>query len=633
MKRRIALEDIVRLRTVSNAQISPDGRRVAYAVRTPSLDDLKYWSHLWIDDVEFTSGKVGDGGHRWSPDGRWLAFVRTVDESSQVQVISASGGESRGLTALEPGSVGGLDWSPDSRKVSFIYRRSPRFPGNRKDPKVPVARHVTDLWYKVEAMGHWDDSRHEVLTVDLDGRLSSLGLATEAKWSPDGTLIAFARVLGPGGESEIGVMHSDGSGRRLLAKPRGPGGSISWSPNGRSLAYIGHDHPEETWGSRNAHVWVLPLDGGPAKDVTAGFDRTCGDVTLNDLKAAHGDGQAPIWSSNGESIYFLASDRGTSNVYRVCGEKVEPVTSERAEIMNFTMAGNRAAASVCTPTVPADVFTFELGGPLRRLTQVNRDFLESVELSVPEELKLPNDVQGWILKPPDFDGSRKYPLALEIHGGPRTQYGWAFFHEFQVLAAHGYCVLYANPRGSQGYGEAFARSIRGEWGNLDYKDLMAGVDHALTLGYIDEKRLAVMGGSYGGYMTSWVIGHTDRFRAAISMRAVNNWVSFAGTSDIASEAYSEALAHPWENVERLWAMSPIAYVKNVTTPLLILHSAGDLRCPLEQSEQMYTFLKQQGKPVEMVVFPEENHDLSRAGRPDRRLERLRHIVRFLQKNL
>jgi dipeptidyl aminopeptidase/acylaminoacyl peptidase len=629
MKRRIAIEDIVRVRTVSNAQISPDGKRVAYTVRTP--DELKYASHLWVDGEAFTSGKVSDAGHRWSPDGRWIAFVRTVDEASQVHVLSMSGGESRALTTLEPGSAGGIDWSPDGRKISFIYRRSPRFADNKKESKIPVARHITDLWYKVEAMGHWDGSRHEVLTVDWDGRVTNLGEASEAKWSPDGKLLAFARVLGPGGESEIGII--DGDKRRLLPKPKGSGGSLSWSPNGRFLAYLGHDHPEETWGSRNTHVWVIPIDGGAAKDVTAGFDRTCSDVTLNDLKAAHGDGQAPIWSSNGESIYFLASDRGASNVYRVSGGKVEAVTHERAEIMNFTIGGNRAAATVCTTTVPADVFTFELGGTLRRLTNVNRELLDEVDIAEPEELKLPNDVQGWMLKPPDFDRSRKYPLALEIHGGPRTQYGWTFFHEFQVLAAQGYCVLYANPRGSQGYGESFARSIRGDWGNLDYQDLMAAVDHAVGLGYIDEKRMAVMGGSYGGYMTSWVIGHTNRFRAAVSMRAVNNWISFAGTSDIGSEAYSEAMAHPWENMERLWAMSPIAYVKNVSTPLLILHSAGDLRCPLEQAEQMFTFLKQQGKDVEMVVFPEENHDLSRAGRPDRRLERLRHIVRFLQKHL
>jgi dipeptidyl aminopeptidase/acylaminoacyl peptidase len=224
-------------------------------------------------------------------------------------------------------------------------------------------------------------------------------------------------------------------------------------------------------------------------------------------------------------------------------------------------------------------------------------------------------------------------MLLQIHGGPRAQYGEAFFLEFQLLAGLGYCILYMNPRGSQGYGEEHTRAIIGDWGRLDYEDLMAGVDHVLSMGFVDPDRLGVLGGSYGGYMTNWIIGHTDRFKAAITMRCLSNAVSFTGTSDIGYLLKDEFKGVPWDDHEKLWALSPLAYVKNVATPLLIIHSDGDLRCPFEQAEQMYVALKMLRKEVEMVRYPEENHDLSRAGRPDRRVDRLKRIVAWFEKHL
>jgi dipeptidyl aminopeptidase/acylaminoacyl peptidase len=640
-KNRVVVEDLLRIRTASDVRVSPDGSRAAFVVRSPALEEFGTASHLWMVELSsgetrpFTCGKPKDHAPRWSPDGNFLAFVRTQDEAAQVHVMGAGGGESRPLTALEPGSIGDLSWSPDGRELAFTWRRAPRFPENRKDPKVALSRRIVESWYKSDGVGYWDGSYAAIYRVDLEGRLSAVareGRFAEARWSPDGKWLGYVRVLDLT-RNEVGVMRPDGTDRRALAKPEGPADSISWSPDGRAMAFVGHDWPEESWGSRNARVWAAPLDGGPARCLTEEFDRTCRDVTMTDLRALGEPGGAPAYSPDGKNIFFLAGDRGST---RLCRTGAGPVSPPGLSVSGFSFdrAGRIGAAVAGSATRPPGVFALDPStGALRELVDLNREWLGEVELGEPEELALPHAVQGWLLKPPGFDPARKHPLILQIHGGPRTQYGAGFFHEFQLLAAQGYMVLYANPRGSQGYGEEFARSIRGDWGNLDYRDLMAAVDHAIGLGFVDEKRMAVMGGSYGGYMTSWIVGHTDRFRAAISERALNNWVSWCGTADMGEEGPSEALARPWEGAERLWAMSPIAHVKNVRTPLLILHSERDLRCPLEQAEQFYAALKALGRPVEMVLFPEESHDLSRAGRPDRRIERLRHILRFLQTHL
>ncbi len=302
--------------------------------------------------------------------------------------------------------------------------------------------------------------------------------------------------------------------------------------------------------------------------------------------------------------------------------------------------GKGAALAIADSLNPGDLYVLsELkpGAPLRKRTALNQELLGELALSEPEDFEFKGaggtEVQGWLLKPSSFDRKKKYPLILEIHGGPHGQYGHAFFHEFQLLAAQGYVVLYTNPRGSQGFGEGFTREILNDWGNLDYQDIMAGVDAVLKQGFINEKRMGVCGGSYGGYMTNWVVGHTNRFRAAITMRSVTNLYSMAGTSDIGYEDHRKFGAHPWEDPERFWKMSPLSYVKNIKTPLLIIHSEDDRRCPIEQAEQLYLFLKAQKREVEFLRFPEETHELSRSGRPDRRVIRLEHIIRWFEKYL
>jgi acylaminoacyl-peptidase len=311
--------------------------------------------------------------------------------------------------------------------------------------------------------------------------------------------------------------------------------------------------------------------------------------------------------------------------------------------MQFSAANGRFALTISDATSISEVFVLEGGDEpfgmenLKRVTATNDELFNELALSAPEEIEFPSfdgtRLQGWLLKPLGFSARRKYPLVLQIHGGPRAQYGWAFFHEFQLLAAQGYVVLYANPRGSQGYGERFASAIVNDWGNLDYRDLMAAVDCVEEMGFVDARRTGVCGGSYGGYMTNWIVGHTDRFKAAMTERSVTNLFSFYGTSDFGYEDFREFGGHAYDDPAHYAKLSPLSYVKNIKTPLLIIHSEGDLRCPVEQAEQLYTMLKAMKRDVEFLRFPEENHDLSRAGRPDRRLARLEFILQWWEKRL
>jgi dipeptidyl aminopeptidase/acylaminoacyl peptidase len=346
-----------------------------------------------------------------------------------------------------------------------------------------------------------------------------------------------------------------------------------------------------------------------------------------------------VWSDDGKTIFFLASDAGTSHIYSVpaAGGTPKPITHGDYEVMNFTRAGNRTAMAVSDPLTIGDVHVLEKGGVRKRVSRVNEELFSEVAVVEPEDFTFASfdglKIQGWMIRPPNFDPKKKWPVILQIHGGPRAQYGCAYFHEFQLLAANGYVVVYANPRGSQGYGAGFAKAIVNDWGNLDAKDLMAAVDAVAKKPWFDEKRVGVCGGSYGGYMTNWLVGHTDRFKAAITMRCVSNLFSFYGTSDMGPEDDKEFGGPAYDDPANYARQSPISYVKNIKTPLLILHSEGDLRCPIEQAEQVYTMLKRMKRDVEFVRFPEENHDLSRSGRADRRVERLKHILRWWEEKL
>jgi hypothetical protein len=375
--------------------------------------------------------------------------------------------------------------------------------------------------------------------------------------------------------------------------------------------------------------------GGQARCLTANLDLAVGDGLVTDMRAGHGI--RVCWSREGDRVYFTASGPGTTGIYSVdlAGNVRAEVVGER-RVFDFDVSGGVIAFAASEPSDPGELHVL-MQGAEARLTDLN-PWLRDRFIALPEEhsFTAPDGwvLQGWLLKPPGFDASRAYPLVMMVHGGPHAEYGYAFFHELQILAGMGFLVFYMNPRGSDGYGELFRRAVVRDWGGADYVDLMSSLDQLIKRsGNVDTSRMGVGGGSYGGYMTNWIIGQTDRFAAAVSMRSISNLVSEYAQHDIVLWGQLELGPPPWDDPDELWKRSPIRYVSKVKTPLLLTAGEMDLRCAMSQSEEMFGALRVLGKTVELVRFPEETHDLSRIGRPDRRVERLRRIAAWYQRYL
>jgi dipeptidyl aminopeptidase/acylaminoacyl peptidase len=406
----------------------------------------------------------------------------------------------------------------------------------------------------------------------------------------------------------------------------------AFSPDGRTIAFLAR--AELNAYGRNVQLFTVPSDGGQATCLSSALDRSCGALHVR-----------PSGRPTAGRSRWRPEDRGDIGLWRVAatgsaapqrivgGERVLNGFSASADGRTLAFAASRTVA-------PAEVFVCGAdGGDERRLTDLNRAWVESVALSAPERFRLTRagfELDVWVMRPAGFVAGQRYPTLLNIHGGPHAQYGHNFFDEFQVYAGAGYAVVYTNPRGSQGYGEAFTQAVVGDWGGGDYADVMAALDEALArYPFIDPERLGVLGGSYGGFLTSWTVGHTKRFKAACSERAVNCQYTMFGTSDIGHSFNVVELGGPlpWEDMARYIERSPLTYAKDMTTPLLILHSEDDLRCPIEQGEQLFVALKKLKREVRFVRFPGENHEMSRSGKPRHRLERFRHILDWFAKYL
>lgn len=667
--RKMKAQDLLTMRFVSQPQLSPDGTHAAFVSRWIDPEKNKYFSNLWLVPTDggeprrFTVGDYGDTSPRWSPDGGRIAFISDRSDSSQIWLIPVNGGEAEQLGGLEEGSLGALAWSPDGTKIAFSFRPKPaadrkaereaREEEHRSYPPLIIRR----AGYREDGTGYNGGERWHLQTVTVEtgdvNQLTSEDYDDHSPaWSPDGQTIAFVSNrsedadLTPGYQ-DIWLISCDDGAVRRLTKQSGHMQNLVWSPDGAKIAYIGHDRPDEIWGVSDPHLWVVSVESGEAQDLTLGLDRPVGHHTLGDTSESEVGAASLIWSVNGARLFFLVSDRGSCHLYSVnrSGGELIQLTQGAIDVCSFSAdrETRQLALQVGSTTEPGDVYLLSTRNSDEstpsRLTDLNREWKAKLSLSTPEEIWFDTydgkKIQGWIVKPPDFDPHRKYPLILEIHGGPHTQYGNAFFHEFQFLAARGYVVLYTNPRGSKGYGEAFTAAIRGTWGDPELNDLIAGVDYVIDQGYVDSERLGVTGGSYGGFMTNWAVGHTDRFKAAVTQRSVTNMISMAGTCDV--QLMGDRTYFPsevWEDPTLYWKLSPLGYVQNISTPLLILHSEGDLRCPIEQGEQLFIALKRLKREVEFVRYPgEASHDLSRSGPPDLRLDRLGRIVEWMDKHL
>jgi len=646
----MAPEDLTRIQFVTDPQLSPDGRRVAFVVTMLSEERDEYLSNIWVVDVaggaprRFTAGPRRDLEPRWSPDGSRLAFLseRTAKDKLQLYVMPGDGGEATKLTALDNG-VSAIAWAPDGARLAFV---SPV--GGYKEPegedekrKSRPARVITSVKYRFNGEGFIYDRRPHVFVVSLDG--ASPTQVTEGDfidadptWSPDGESLVFVSARHGARDdddaSDLWRVPAKGGTPQRLTATTGPVMLPAFSPDGRTIAFLARA-ALNAYG-RNVQLFTVPADGGQATCLSSALDRSSGALHVR-----------PSWSPDGRSLTVAAEDRGDIGLWRVVatgsaapqrivgGERVLNGFSASADGRTLAFAASRSVA-------PAEVFVCGAdGGDERRLTDLNRAWVESVALSAPERFRFTRagfELDVWVMRPAGFVAGQRYPTLLNIHGGPHAQYGHNFFDEFQVYAGAGYAVVYTNPRGSQGYGEAFTQAVVGDWGGGDYADVMAALDEALArYPFIDPERLGVLGGSYGGFLTSWTVGHTKRFKAACSERAVNCQYTMFGTSDIGHSFNVVELGGPlpWEDMARYIERSPLTYAKDMTTPLLILHSEDDLRCPIEQGEQLFVALKKLKREVRFVRFPGENHEMSRSGKPRHRLERFRHILDWFAKYL
>ncbi len=630
-------EDVFALTGVADPRLSPDGATVAYVVAGVDAEANDYRGAIWLAPADgaaeprpFTSGARHDADPRWSPDSAQLAFTSNREgKAMQLYVMPLAGGEPRKLTSLKE-DVTQPAWSPDGATIAFVAR-VPDAAYDEEDDKRRRPRRFTRLQYKHDDVGWTADRRQHLFTVRADGSAAPVQL-TEGdyedswpSWSPDGATLAFVSARGPDWDiepvSDVYLVAAEGGEPRRLTQGGGSVDGVSWSPDGGRLAAL--RYPGVFDDPRHTQIAIVDAGSGEIELLTTALDRNCG--TYPQLRE-------PIW--DGAEIVFALEDHGNTHLYRVAagGSRApELVVGGDCAVTGFDVAAGRLVYAADEPTRLSELFAAG-----RRLTRVGDDFAAGRELAAAERFTATSadgsQVEAWIMKPAGYVPGQKYPTLLNIHGGPFGQYGNTFFDEFQVYCGAGYVVVFSNPRGSSGSGEEWARAIRGPgvegpgWGSVDYEDCMAVTEEAVRrYDFIDGERLGVIGGSYGGYMTSWIVSHTDRFKAAVSERAVNQLVSEWGSSDFGWDFKGYLGAFLYEDVDAYLSISPATYAERIHTPLLILHSENDLRCAVEQAEHLFVTLRLLKRPVEFVRFPGESHELTRSGSPAHRVQRF-HIV-------
>jgi dipeptidyl aminopeptidase/acylaminoacyl peptidase len=627
--RPIALDDYLKIKNVSSPALSPDGRHVTYIVREVDVEGDKRNATLWRVTMDggtperlTHTGSVSSPAY--SPDGRYLAFISDRSDKAQVWVLPTGGGEAFRVTDVKQG-VNAFSWAPDSKRFALAIRDPDPLEGVEKKTeaeKAPRPIVITRLQHKKDGEGYLDTRKSHLYIADATDALTTAGAKHAAirpltwgiydednpRWSPDGTLIAFTsnRTNHPDANDNSDIFTIQVNGGRITQLTTDPGGDDNpvWSPDGREIAFI--HMPADPPVYATPRIRSVVATGGEPHDWTGALDR-------------HVGGE-PRWASDGRSIYVTLVDDGRTPIVRVSRDR-RILTRIDGDFSSFELTASHVVGVGHTPTRPAEIQVAPLAaglsavqGPAVNVSNANEALFSTLRIAPAEEIHFTSadgtPIEGWLVKPPDFTPTKKYPLILRIHGGPVGQYTDSFSFEHQYLASLGYVVLFTNPRGSSGYGEAFCRAIFADWGNKDYQDVMAGVDHVLKTGFIDERRLGVGGWSYGGILTNYVITKTTRFAAAISGASEADMFSAFGYDDLQRWWVSE-LGHPWEQAELYRKLSPIYEVKKVTTPTLVMCGEKDFRCPLPQSEQLYLALKTLGKETALIIYPEQSHSIRR----------------------
>jgi dipeptidyl aminopeptidase/acylaminoacyl peptidase len=682
--RTITETDLFKFTWIADPQISPDGSTVVFVRVTVNEKDNRYETSLYA--VPAAAGRsngadtgprrltssIRDTSPRWAPDGKRLAFVRSAATQSsggdgggrpqpgQIYILPLDGGEAWPITDLANGA-NGPSWSPDGRTIAFNSSTKPD-----DSTKRDAAQHKSDVTVITRAVyrangnpGYVDSEQHaHIFTIAVsgnaadkpqpkqitDGEFDERGI----EWAPDGSKIYFTstRVAEPYYQptgSDLFSVPVAGGPITKVASIDGTIGDVSVAPDGRRIAFVGtlHGNPVRSYSQPDLFI-TDATPGSTPKNLTSAYDFDINGGIGGDQSAPRGQNRKPIvWSRDGSSLIVVSAEKGSANLKRVsiASGRVEPLTEGAQDVLAFsaTPDSGTIAATLSTQARIGDIAVISAGGGVatpNMITKVNDELFREIRQSEPEEIWYRTfdgrQVQGWILKPPDFDAGKKYPMILEIHGGPHSAYGNTYTHEFQWMAAKGYVVLFTNPRGSTSYGQEFGNLIQYHYPGDDYRDLMAGVDEVLKKGYVDPERLGVTGGSGGGLLTDWTITQTPRFRAAVAQRDIADWTGFWYTADFTLFTPTWFRKAPWEDPQDFAARSPITHVANVTTPLMLVLGDQDYRTPpADGGEQMFRALKYRRIPTVMVRFPRENHELSRSGEPWHRVERLQHIVGWM----
>jgi dipeptidyl aminopeptidase/acylaminoacyl peptidase len=647
-RRGITPEDYFSFQFISDPHLSPDAKLVAYVVTTIDQKKNRRDSAIWLLPVNgsavprrLSAEGFSSNAPRWSPDGKTLAFLSTRSsdaaggDAAKAQIYllpMAAGGEALPLTKLKNG-VQSFQWSPDSTHLVCVALSGPGDAVAPADRKSDV-RHYTHIRYKFNDTGWFDDKRRHLWVVAVAGGEAKQITDgqdwndTDPQWSPDGTRIAFV-------SDRSGKAFDDSENTDVWVIPAASGPLVKisdhpfqdeeprWSPDGNEILFAG-----QTERHQFAKLYVAPASGGaPSK------------LAVKDLDLIPGELH---WSTTSE-LLFSAGEKAETHIYRanLAAHTFSRVTSGPRSVHGFDLNAKAGVLVYLSNDFEHldDLYVAKIDGSSeRQLTHLNADLWKQLALQPVERVPYKSTdgwpVDGFFVKPLGWQAGKKYPMVLVIHGGPAGMFGVDWYHEFQVYAAKGWAVFFCNPRGSTGYGEKFERGIINNWGGMDYQDVMAGVDAALKqYPWIDQNTLGVTGGSYGGFMTNWIVGHTNRFKAAVTLRSVSNFISDEGTRDggYGHEDYFKGIL--FDDFDQYWSASPLKYARDVHTPTLILHSDMDFRVPIEQGEQWFRALQHYGVPSELVLFPRENHNLTRTGEPKHLVESLNWQIYWFDRYL